>query len=191
MGAGRKILMKNILITGFGAFLKHDANPAQEVALSLKKEGYDSVILPVSYEGAIAAFKAIKNIKQYDAILSFGLASSRHFISLETKAYNEMNAIHLDNDGVRKMGEPIIKGAPKELSSPFNVPNLKEYLAKEELRPNSQAIRAATSATKSITLIFRAGSRLFSSISRLWRPRALKKTRRPPRRSSPISERYR
>jgi pyroglutamyl-peptidase len=123
--------MKNILITGFGAFLKHDVNPAQEVALSLKKEGYDSVILPVSYEGAIAAFKAIKNIKQYDAILSFGLASSRHFISLETKAYNEMNAIHLDNEGVRKMGDPIVKGAPKELSSPFNVPNLKEYLAKE------------------------------------------------------------
>jgi pyrrolidone-carboxylate peptidase len=61
--------MKNILITGFGAFLKHDANPAQEVALSLKKEGYDSVILPVSYEGAIAAFKAIKNIKQYENMI--------------------------------------------------------------------------------------------------------------------------
>src|SRR5574344_2997413 len=123
--------MKKILITGCGAFLKHETNPAEIVANSLKKEGYDTVILPVSYEGAKKAFSEIQNLKSYDAILSFGLASSRHFISLETKAYNEMNAIHLDNDGVRKMGEAIIKGAPKELSSPFNVPNLKEHLAKE------------------------------------------------------------
>ena len=127
--------MKNILITGFGAFLKHDANPAQEVALSLKKEGYDSVILPVSYEGAIAAFKAIKNIKQYDAILSFGLASSRHFISLETKAYNEMNAIHLDNDGERKMGETILEGKAKELKTSIDIAPIQKAL-KEKAIPS-------------------------------------------------------
>lgn len=122
--------MKKILITGFGAFLKHETNPAEIVANSLKKEGYDTVILPVSYEGAKKAFSEIQNLKSYDAILSFGLASSRRFISLESKAYNEMNAIHLDNDGVRKMGEEIVKGEEKERTTPIDVVTLKKRLEK-------------------------------------------------------------
>src|SRR5574344_1742773 len=120
--------MKKILITGFGAFLKHEVNPAEQVALALKKEGYDVVILPVSYEGAKAAFTKIANLHSYDMILSFGLASSRKYISLEQKAYNEMNAIHLDNDGVRKMGDAILPNQAKELTTTFDLAKLQKAL---------------------------------------------------------------
>lgn len=123
--------MKKILITGFGAFLKHHDNPAEKVALSFKNEGYDVTILPVSYAGAKTAFNHIKNLKQYDFILSLGLASSRKYISLEKNAYNEMNALHLDNDGVRKMGEAILPGAPKQLSTTLELVPFQEALAKK------------------------------------------------------------
>jgi pyroglutamyl-peptidase len=122
--------MKKILITGFGAFLSHEVNPAEQVALSLKKEHYDSVILPVSYQKAKAAFASIPNLRSYDLILSLGLASSREFISLESVAYNEMNAIHLDNDGVRKMGEPILPGKPTSIKTTFDVLALHDALEK-------------------------------------------------------------
>jgi pyroglutamyl-peptidase len=125
--------MKKILITGFGAFLKHEVNPAEKVALALKKEGYDVVILPVSYEGAKAEFAKIANLHSYDLILSLGLASSRKYISLEQKAYNEMNAIHLDNDGVRKMGDAILPKQAKELATPFDLTKLQKALAEKSI----------------------------------------------------------
>jgi pyroglutamyl-peptidase len=126
--------MNKILVTGFGAFLQHEVNPAEKIALALKKEGYDIVILPVSYDGAHKAFDKIPNLKQYDIILSFGLASSRPFISLEKMAYNEMNAIHLDNDGVRKMGELILPDRPPYFSTTIDAMSLKESLEKQNIR---------------------------------------------------------
>lgn len=122
--------MKRVLITGFGAFLSHGVNPAEQVALSLKKEHYDIAILPVSYQKAKQAFFAIPNLRSYDLILSLGLASSRRLISLERTAYNEMNALHLDNDGVRKLGEVIVPGQPASLTTSLNVPALHEALEK-------------------------------------------------------------
>jgi pyroglutamyl-peptidase len=127
--------MKKILITGFGAFLKHSVNPAEQVALALKEEGYDVVILPVSYAGAKTSFQKIKNLSQYDCILSLGLASSRKYISLESKAFNEMNAIHLDNDGERKMGETILEGKAKELKTSIDIAPIQKAL-KEKAIPS-------------------------------------------------------
>jgi pyroglutamyl-peptidase len=117
-----------ILVTGFGSFLGHEVNPAEKVALALKNEHYATVILPVSYAQAQSAFNKIPNLRSYDFILSLGLASGRKYISLEQMAYNEMNAIHLDNDGVRKMGEAIIAGQKPSLKTSVDVLKIHDAL---------------------------------------------------------------
>jgi pyroglutamyl-peptidase len=121
--------MKKILITGFGTFLGHEVNPAEQVALALKKEHYSIAILPVSYAGAKSAFVKIPNLRSYDFILSLGLAAGRKYISLEQEAFNEMNAIHLDNDGIRKMGEAIIPGKEASLKTTVDVSAIHAILA--------------------------------------------------------------
>jgi len=117
-----------ILITGFGSFLAHEVNPAEKVALELKKEHYPTVILPVSYAQAKTDFLKIPALRSYDFILSLGLASGRKYISLEQMAYNEMNASHPDNDGVCKMGEAIIAGGKAFLKTSVDLVKIHDAL---------------------------------------------------------------
>ena len=125
-----------ILITGFGSFLGHEVNPAEKVALALKKEHYATAILPVSYAQAKTDFLKIRDLHSSDFILSLGLASSRKCISLEQMAYNEMNAIPLDNDGVRKMGEAIITGGKTFLKTSVDVVKIHDALLQAGISSN-------------------------------------------------------
>ena len=145
--------MSNILITGFGAFLSHETNPAEKVAWALEKENHETVILPVSYARAKETLTKTLAHRNFDVILSLGLAAGRDHLSLETQAYNEMNSAHFDNDRVRKLGETIVPDGKAVLKTPFAVSALQKALEKKTFPRMSPWIRAATSATKSIASI--------------------------------------
>jgi pyroglutamyl-peptidase len=121
----------HILVTGFGPFLGHEINPAGELAKALKGEGITTEVFTVSYDVILQDVPAAIKKAKPDFILSFGLASSREYISLEQYGYNEMNCTHPDVAGATKLGEPILKGSPKQLATPLNLHALKEALAKQ------------------------------------------------------------
>ncbi len=107
------------LITGFGPFLAHKANPSELVAIFLKKPNIDVLILPVTYSGAKQLLERQIKDKSYDFILSFGLAASRRYVSLEKMAFNEMNSLHPDNDHKAAAGEKILPEGLPSLINPL------------------------------------------------------------------------
>jgi pyroglutamyl-peptidase len=128
-----------ILLTGFGSFLSHRENPSEEVANALKSKVEAVSILPVSYALVLENQRKLVKKVQPDFILSLGLASSRRYISLEENAFNEMNALHPDNDGVVKTGEAILPGQAASLKTKVNLSALKE-----ELQPSGITLEIST-----------------------------------------------
>jgi pyroglutamyl-peptidase len=119
----------HILVTGFGPFLGHTINPAGELAKALASAEVTSRVFTVSYATILSEVPAAIKESKPDFILSFGLASSRKNISLERYGYNEMNCTHPDVSGKTLLGDPIIKGAEKQLATSLNLDSLKEKLA--------------------------------------------------------------
>jgi pyrrolidone-carboxylate peptidase len=156
------------LITGFTPFRNHPVNPSKLLAEVLAKEGFDTLILPVSYASAEAALLNRIALTKYDFILSFGLAASRARISLEEKAFNEKNSPVQDNDGKIVLSQKIRPNGAKELTNPLPLENGRDVSKKKK----SQAISALTpedmSAMKSIIWIYPRGSPASSCICPIW-----------------------
>lgn len=121
----------HFLITGFGAFLGHELNPAGEVAKALGGGDVSSFVLNVSYKEVKQELPLLIKKTNPDFIVSFGLAASRPTLSLERYGYNEMNCSHPDVAGAIKLGEPISFGAKSRLETPLDLSALQTRLAEQ------------------------------------------------------------
>jgi pyroglutamyl-peptidase len=121
------------LITGFTPFRNHPVNPSKLLAEVLAKEGFDTLILPVSYASAEAALLNRIALTKYDFILSFGLAASRGRISLEEKAFNEKNSPVQNNDGKIVLSQKIRPNGAKELTNPLPLGEWQRRLQEKEV----------------------------------------------------------
>ena len=104
---------RRILVTGYGPFGTHDANPSQDVALHL--EGTHQVldssgrmvqeleitsrILSVDHQGAIETSNSVLSGEQWDAILHIGLCASCERPRLEQRAQDTLDMRIEDNSG--------------------------------------------------------------------------------------------
>ncbi len=119
-----------ILLSGFMPFGEYNENPSQKLVESLCADSdypfhLDGIILPVTFKGAFPLLKEkIDQIKP-DYVICFGLAESRHDISLEEIAVNINDARIPDNDGYQPKNKLIITDGKNELRS--TLPN-KEWL---------------------------------------------------------------
>lgn len=117
-----------ILITGFLPFLNYPSNPSENLVKALQKEGFHTLILPVSY--ARCQQELEQEIKEFmpSLILSFGYASSRQLISLEQRAYNCLNSSAPDADGIILSNQKIVAGGKEILSTALPLQELKNSL---------------------------------------------------------------
>ncbi|MFS0787774.1 peptidase C15 [Shouchella sp. 1P09AA] len=104
--------MKPIILTGFEAFLDHEANPSQWVVGELDGKTVNGVtikgeVLPVSFNRASETLARIVEETDPAAVVMLGLAGNRTAISLERVAINIMDGPG-DNDGVQ-MKDCVIK----------------------------------------------------------------------------------
>ena len=95
--------MKQLLLTGFGPFLKNEANPTEQIVNALHNQMVGSIkvegiVLPVVFGDA--AQQIIKQLETttYDAVIMLGLAASRKEITPERIAINCRNGQN-DNAG--------------------------------------------------------------------------------------------
>jgi pyroglutamyl-peptidase len=77
-----------LLVTGFGPFLDHTANPSQALAESC---GAPFVVLEVSYRSVIGFIESL-DASSFDALLSIGLADKAEAAQFETVGRNFVGA---------------------------------------------------------------------------------------------------
>ncbi len=107
--------MIKILVTGFGAFPGVASNPSSALLFALKKRSnrlkrfgiaLELRELPVAYAGLRMRLARLANEIRPDAILQFGVAGGREFISVEKFARN-----HVDTRNPDASGKPPFKDA--------------------------------------------------------------------------------
>ncbi|MCX7978665.1 MAG: pyroglutamyl-peptidase I [Bdellovibrionaceae bacterium] len=109
--------MTKILLTGFEPFHGHPKNPSQMLVEALQKEGFSSVVLPVSWSRLPSALDlALKEAGPVDFVLMLGLAAGRSGISLERVALNWQES-PADEDGEIRDGLFIEPAAPQAIIS--------------------------------------------------------------------------
>ena len=105
-----------ILITGFEPFGEYPLNPSQLLVHKLpdQRSHYTLVkdILPVHHALAPQKLITLLNEHQPDAVIAFGLASSRAMISLERVAINLLDYVIPDNAGVTFTNQAVVKDGP-------------------------------------------------------------------------------
>lgn len=107
-----------ILITAFEPFGGRDLNPSQELLEALPEQGgIDRLLLPVSIAGTWPMLAARVAESDPDIVLAMGEASGRREISLEARAFNEIDLRIPDNDGMQPRGEVILASGPPVLES--------------------------------------------------------------------------
>jgi pyroglutamyl-peptidase len=109
---------KRILITGFMPFLNNLFNPSGMLAESLGQQGFPYRVLDVVYEKA-DKFLTESSLKDFEAVLSFGLASGRPDISIERYAYNRLSLKTPDQDGKFRSGGVVQIGGEEKLQTSF------------------------------------------------------------------------
>lgn len=133
-----------LLVTGFGAFPGAPQNPTRLLIKRLERHQsrlarqgirLELAILPVVYEDLPKALMALHEDFKPDAILHFGLASRRRFVSLEVRAKNHLSQLHIDASGKRAKSLRVISGGPAQLAARFPVIRLKAQLTRARLRP--------------------------------------------------------
>ena len=117
-----------MIVTGFGPFgpdghTAHDENPAELIARGVGKAGWESHILPVTYEGVRRAPGLLRSA---DPVICIGVAAGRTEPKLEKVAINWMRATIPDNDGVLATGSRIDEGGPDGVFSPLDVEAMAE-----------------------------------------------------------------
>lgn len=93
----------------------------------------EAVVLPVTYEESYSLLK--KRIDEFnpDIVLSFGLASSRESIDLETAALNIMDRRTADNKGHKPTSLQIVPEGPESFVSTLPLTGIRAALKKENL----------------------------------------------------------
>jgi pyroglutamyl-peptidase len=117
-----------ILVTGFGGFPGTRDNPATRLirALGAHKARLARLgivleldVLPVNYAEVAEKLEALNATLKPDAILHFGLAPRRKYVSIETRALNRVSLLHCDASGARARHRVIVPGAPHAVRSTF------------------------------------------------------------------------
>jgi len=106
-----------ILVTGFEPFSTHSVNPSQKIVEALFTEKFlgvdlQTLVLPVDHVRAPGIITETIRKDQPDAILAFGLASSRFKIGLERVAINLMDFKIPDNSGTQIVDQLIVEKGP-------------------------------------------------------------------------------
>ena len=105
-----------ILITGFEPYNQHPVNPSQLLVQNLPDQFQEVIlikgILPVHHTLGPQKLLALLKDHQPDAVVAFGLATSRAKISLERVAINLMDYTIADNAGVTIANQPIDEHGP-------------------------------------------------------------------------------
>lgn len=102
---------KKLLLTGFEPFGGIKVNPSADLMTYLAQNGYQTEILPVSYS-LIDEKLAALNLKGYDFIGLFGLASGRDCVSFERVALNWIEGELKDNSGLAPTPQMIDQSQP-------------------------------------------------------------------------------
>jgi pyroglutamyl-peptidase len=139
----RKALPSNILVTGFGAFPGARQNPTALLIPKLSRHRerlarlgieLQCAVLPVHYAKAASKLQELDEALRSDAILHFGLAARRKFLSIETRALNRLSLLHCDARGARAPSRAIIAGAPFALRTTFPSREIAAALRRAGLR---------------------------------------------------------
>lgn len=127
--------MKRVLVTGFEPFLGSPVNPSREIVLKLSAEPgfgewFDTLILPVSFSGALRELNRVLAAKpDIGAVLMFGQAGGRRKISLERVALNWLETAKPDEDGFLPAVGPIATEVSPALFSRLPLDMWKEELS--------------------------------------------------------------
>ncbi|HLH12237.1 MAG TPA: pyroglutamyl-peptidase I [Methylovirgula sp.] len=116
--------MLSFLVTGFGAFPGAKYNPTMDLmaVLARRKERFarlgirlETRVLPVSYAEIGPRLATLAAEIHPDAILHFGLAGRRKWISIETRAINRLHELNPDADGAYARAAEIVSDGPRVL----------------------------------------------------------------------------
>lgn len=133
---------KRVLVAGFDAFDKLDANPSQTIVetlgTSIKLPGrkdevlLDTLVLPTCCNKAWGKLKRQldANKNEYSAVILTGVAAKREKISLERFALNIRDYRIKDNGGHQYLDELIEEDAPDALKTSFPVATMSKALTK-------------------------------------------------------------
>ena len=114
--------MADILVTGFEPFGGDDRNPSQEIARNLDGRsigglGVAGRVLPVSMRRFPEALRAVLDETRPRLILSLGLAGGETMIRIERYGVNLADFPIADNDGNRKLDQPLAPRGPDAIST--------------------------------------------------------------------------
>ena len=130
-----------VLISGFEPFGAHKLNPTLLLINELNagkirfpsSMTVDSIILPVTFENAYTTLKERINLFNPDVVMSFGLASGRSEINLETLAVNTIHADIKDNNGIQPRDVSISESGPDHFQSTLPLFGLEGALKKDNI----------------------------------------------------------
>lgn len=109
--------MATILLTGFEPFGGDARNPSGEAVSELGRRwgGSDRLVteaLPVAYDEAGAALRALLAAHAPDVVIATGLAGGRSRVTPERVAINLRDARIPDNAGAQPIDQPCVAGGP-------------------------------------------------------------------------------
>lgn len=117
-----------ILVAGFKPYSTYSSNPAEDVLPLIEEGDVETTVFDVSYQRAQEQLmKAIDSVKP-NAIILVALSPFIKDPAIERYAYNEMNSVEPDIDGVVKNGEPVVPGGANNLQPPVEVTTIDTYV---------------------------------------------------------------
>ena len=129
------------LVTGYEAFLGESMNPSERLVRDLAESGFDTLILPVEYEGAFSRLELALVDNDYDLLIMLGQAGGRATVSLERVALNLKDSSHADASGLLCLEQKIREGADTALMT-----DLPLRAICEELKEKGHKVNVSTSA---------------------------------------------
>ena len=120
-----------ILVIGFKPFATHKTNPSETVLGLIKNKNAKTLLLDVSYEKAKKQFLEALEKEKPDFVLGLGLSPFRANPTFEQYAYNEMDSVQPDEDGVVIKKTEIVPGGPKSIPSSFDTSAIHQYVTSQ------------------------------------------------------------
>lgn len=109
--------MTTVLLTGFEPFGGDARNPSGEAVGDVARrwdrpERLVTAVLPVAFDAAADALRALIAEHSPDVVVATGLAGGRAHVTPERVAINLRDARIPDNDGAQPVDEPSVPGGP-------------------------------------------------------------------------------
>lgn len=117
-----------ILVAGFKPYSSYSTNPAEEILPMIHEDDVSTVLLDVSYSRSQKQILKALAESEADAVVVVALSPFIKSPAIERYAYNSMDSVEPDMDGVVKSGEEIIKGGSSNLFPPVDVTTIDAYV---------------------------------------------------------------